>query len=494
MASLDEIRQTRLEKKKKLMEVGVNPYPARVDFDSSLGEVSENFEEGRKVRIVGRVMSLRSQGVLNFFDLLDGTGKIQCLIKKDPNHTDGQVKIVEDNFELFIETVDIGDFILVEGNLFVTKRGQQTVAVSAWEMLTKSLRPLPEKWHGIKDIEERYRKRYLDILMNPEIKALFFKKANFWKVVRKFFEEKGFVEVETPVLELTTGGAEARPFKTHHNDFDIDLYLRISVGELWQKRLIAAGFEKIFEIGKVFRNEGTSAEHLQEFTNLEFYWAFADYKKGMELAKEMYRKIAQDVFGTTKFKVGGYEFDLADEWVEIDYSQEIQKQTNIDIWLASDEEIKNKLNDLGVKYSGGENKERLIDTLWKYCRKNIAGPAFLINHPKLIAPLAKSKVDNQNVVEMFQPIIAGSEIGRGYSELNDPIDQKERFDKQQELLRKGDEEAMMSDDEFVEMLEYGMPPTCGFGFGERLFWLLAGVSGREGTLFPLMRPKVGGNN
>jgi len=482
MASLDEIRKTRLEKKEKLEKSGLDPYPARVDFDFSLKEVSDNFEEGKQVKIVGRVMSLRSQGVLIFFDLFDGTDKIQCLIKK------GEIK--EDQFELFAETVDIGDFVLIEGKLFITKKGQPTVAVSNWKMLTKSLRPLPEKWHGIKDVEERYRKRYLDILMNPEIKALFIKKASFWRGVRKFFEEQGFVEVETPILELTTGGAEARPFKTHHNDFDIDLYLRISVGELWQKRLIAAGFNKIFEIGKVFRNEGTSAEHLQEFTNLEFYWAFADYKKGMELVKEMCRKIAQDVFGTTKFKVEGYEeFDLANEWVEIDYTQEIQKQTGIDIWSASDGEIKNKLNDFGVKYSGGENRERLIDALWKYCRKKIVGPAFLINHPKLVAPLAKSKGESPNVVEMFQPIIVGSEIGRGYSELNDPVDQKERFDKQQELLRAGDEEAMMSDDEFVEMLEYGMPPTCGFGFGERLFWILAGVSGREGTLFPLMRPK-----
>jgi lysyl-tRNA synthetase class 2 len=325
--------------------------------------------------------------------------------------------------------------------------------------------------------------------MNPEVKELFIKKAKFWKVVRSFFEEKQFVEVETPILEFTTGGAEARPFKTHHNDFDIDLYLRISVGELWQKRLIAGGFNKIFEIGKVFRNEGTSAEHLQEFTNLEFYWAFANYEKGMDLVKDLYKKIAQDVFGTTKFKLEKYEFDLADEWKKIDYHDEVLKQTGIDILSASEEEMKSKLKELQVSYSGEENKERLTDTLWKYCRKNIAGPAFLVNHPKLIAPLAKSKEGKPEVVDMFQPIIAGSEMGRGYSELNDPVDQKARFDKQQELLKAGDDEAMMLDDEFVEMLEHGMPPTCGFGFGERLFWTLAGVSAREGTLFPLMRPK-----
>jgi len=481
MASLEEIRKIRLEKRDRLEEGGMNPYPADVDFFHTLWEVSENFKEGEEVSLVGRVMSIRGQGALLFFNFYDGTGTFQGVLKKDT--------IGEDKFSLFNENVDIGDFISVKGKLFITKRGQESVDIVEWKMVTKSLRPLPEKWHGLQDTEERYRKRYLDILMNPEVKELFIKKAKFWKVVRSFFEEKQFVEVETPILEFTTGGAEARPFKTHHNDFDIDLYLRISVGELWQKRLIAGGFNKIFEIGKVFRNEGTSAEHLQEFTNLEFYWAFANYEKGMDLVKDLYKKIAQDVFGTTKFKLEKYEFDLADEWKKIDYHDEVLKQTGIDILSASEEEMKSKLKELQVSYSGEENKERLTDTLWKYCRKNIAGPAFLVNHPKLIAPLAKSKEGKPEVVDMFQPIIAGSEMGRGYSELNDPVDQKARFDKQQELLKAGDDEAMMLDDEFVEMLEHGMPPTCGFGFGERLFWTLAGVSAREGTLFPLMRPK-----
>ncbi len=481
MASLNEIKKTRLEKINKLGKKGINPYPADVDFSHSLKEIIEKFEEGLEVKLVGRVMSLRGQGALLFFNFYDGTETFQGVLKKDV--------IGEEKFSFFEEVVDIGDFVVVNGKLFTTQRGQQSIEILNWQIISKSLRPLPEKWHGLQDIEERYRKRYLDILMNSDIKDLFIKKAKFWEVTRAFFKNNNFIEVETPILEITTGGAEARPFKTHHNDFDVDLYLRISVGELWQKRLMSAGFEKTFEIGKVFRNEGTSAEHLQEFTNLEFYWAFANYKKGMELVAELYRKIAQEVFGTTKFKTGEYEFDLADEWVEIDYQEEVLKQTRIDILKATEEEMKNKLHELKVKYSGKENKERLIDTLWKYCRKNISGPAFLINHPKLIAPLAKSKKENKDLVEMFQPIIAGSEVGRGYSELNDPIDQKERFDKQQELIKAGDEEAMMLDDEFVEMLEYGMPPTCGFGFGERLFWTLAGVSAREGTIFPLMRPK-----
>ncbi|HEY4480221.1 MAG TPA: amino acid--tRNA ligase-related protein, partial [Candidatus Paceibacterota bacterium] len=352
---------------------------------------------------------------------------------------------------------------------------------------TKSLLPLPEKWHGLTDTEERYRKRYLDLLNNQELRDLLVKKAKFWDVTRDFFKAKGFLEVETPTLEVTTGGAEARPFKTHHNDFDIDLFLRISVGELWQKRLMAAGFSKTFEIGKVYRNEGTSPEHLQEFTNLEFYWSFADFKDGMKLVSELYIKIAEEIFGTTKFTYKEHSFDLNDEWREVDYVEEIKKQTNIDINIATESDMKVRLEELGVKYEG-QNKERLTDTLWKYCRKNISGPAFLVNHPVLIAPLAKLKEDGKTV-QMFQPLIAGSEVGRGYSELNDPIDQARRFEEQKKLLEAGDEEAMMSDNEFVEMLEYGMPPTCGFGFGERLFAILADKPLRELQTFPLMRPK-----
>ncbi len=267
----------------------------------------------------------------------------------------------------------------------------------------------------------------------------------------------------------------------------MDLYLRISVGELWQKRLMAAGYPKTFEIGRVYRNEGTSQEHLQEFTNLEFYIAYADYSDGMKFVTDMYRKIAKEVFGTTKFTTRGHTFDLKDEWTEIDYVSEVEKQTGIDVLNASVREMSAKLEELGVKYEG-VNKERRIDTLWKYCRKSISGPAFLVNHPSIVAPLAK-RHRGKETVEMFQPIIAGSEVGRGYSELNDPADQKNRFKIQQQLLEAGDEEAMMPDWEFVEMLEYGIPPTCGFGFGERLFAFLADKPLRETQLFPLMRPK-----
>lgn len=491
MASLEEIRAARLKKLQKLQEAGINSYPAKTERNFEIEKLINEFEslekEKKEIIIAGRVMALRIQGAIGFADIFDGTRKFQIFLKRGEAISGG-------DFDLFIETVDIGDFIEARGTIFVTKRNEKTLEINGWKMLTKSLRPLPEKWHGLQDVEERYRFRYLDILMNEELRGLIVKKSKFWDVVRSFFKEKGFLEVETPTLELTTGGAEARPFKTHHNDFDLDMYLRISVGELWQKRLMAAGFPKTFEIGRVYRNEGTSPEHLQEFTNMEFYWGYADYHDGMNLVKELYRNIAKEVFGRTRFECNGYTFDLADDWQEIDYTEEIKKQTGLDIEKSSDGDIKDKLDKLKVAYQG-ENRERLLDTLWKYCRKNISGPAFLIGHPVIVAPLAKkvSKGNEKNSaidkVQMFQPILAGSEVGRGYSELNDPIDQEKRFEEQGRLLEAGDEEAMMPDLEFVEMLEHGMPPTCGFGFGERFFAILAGKPLRELQTFPLMRPK-----
>jgi lysyl-tRNA synthetase class 2 len=480
VASIDDIRSARLAKLELLKQKGIDPYPATTHRDLSNAEATAGFEEGKAVTLAGRILSLRAQGKVVFFDFDDGTARFQALLKK------GEPLPAED-FELFEECFDIGDFVEVTGTLSLTKQSQKTVLATAVRMLSKSLLPLPEKWHGLQDTEERFRKRYLDILSNPEHKELFIKKAKFWDVTRQFLKDEGFLEVETPTLEVTTGGAEARPFKTHHNDFDLDVYLRISVGELWQKRLMAAGFEKTFEIGKVYRNEGSSPEHLQEFTNMEFYWGYADYKMGMELVRRLYIKIAEEVFGTTKFATRGHTFDLADEWPEIDYMDEVCRQTGIDLTEASAQDIQDKLDELDVKYDG-TSIERLTDSLWKYCRKNIAGPAFLVNHPVLVGPLAKLNRDGRTV-QMFQPLIAGSEVGRGYSELNDPLDQEERFAEQQKLIDRGDEEAMMPDHEFVEMLEHGMPPTCGFGFGERLFAFLADKPLRETQLFPLMRPK-----
>jgi lysyl-tRNA synthetase, class II len=486
MSALDEIRGERLKKLALLEARGINPYPAQTNRTHSIAEVRTNFDAlvagGEVVTLAGRLMIVRGQGAILFADIQDGGGKFQAVLKSDV--------IDADTFALFKETVDNGDFIEVSGTIFATDKGQQSILVQNWGMLSKSLLPLPDKYHGLQDEEERFRKRYLDILTNVELRELFARKERFWEVTRSFMKARGFTEVETPTLEVTTGGAEARPFKTHHNDFDMDVFLRISVGELWQKRLLAAGMEKIFEIGRVYRNEGTSPNHLQEFTNMESYQAYVNYEEGMAMVEDLYRTIAREVYGKTEFTYGAHTFDLGKEWTRISYAEEIERQTGLHPVHASEEEIKTKLQELNVTYDG-TTKERLMDTLWKYCRKNIAGPAFLINHPKLVSPLAKENAGGESV-QRFQPIIAGSEVGNGYSELNNPLEQQARFAVQQELLKSGDEEAMMPDDEFVEMLEHGMPPACGFGFGERLFAILENRPVRETQFFPLMRPKDAG--
>lgn len=484
MSGLDEVRAERLKKLEILKAAGINSYPSRTKRTHTVSVLLPSFQalerEGSFITIAGRVMIVRGQGAILFVDIQDGTGKFQAVFKED--------EIDADSFVLFKDVIDGGDFIEVSGSVFTTERGQQSILVKAWAMLSKSLLPLPDKFHGLQNEEERFRKRYLDLLTHPELRELFVRKEKFWATVRLFMKDEGFLEVETPTLELTTGGAEARPFVTHHNDFDIDVFLRISVGELWQKRLLAAGFEKTFEIGRTYRNEGTSPNHLQEFTNMEFYWGYADYEAGMALVEKLYRSIATTVYGKTDFTRGEYTFDFSKEWTRISYQEEIKKQTGIDVVNATDLDIRAKLDELKVKYDG-TNRERLTDTLWKYCRKNIHGPAFIINHPKLVSPLAKEVGDNENVTQRFQPLIAGTEVGNGYSELNNPLEQRARFELQQELLKGGDAEAMMMDAEFIEMLEHGMPPACGFGFGERLFAILEDKPIRETQLFPLMRPK-----
>jgi lysyl-tRNA synthetase class 2 len=352
-------------------------------------------------------------------------------------------------------------------------------------------------------VEERSRKRYLDILMSPELKDLFEKKAKFWNTIREYLISKNFLEVETPVIENTTGGADARPFITHHNALDIDVYLRISAGELWQKKLLVGGFPRTFEIGRIFRNEGISNEHLQDYTQLEYYMAYADYNTGMEMTKELYKLIAEKVFGTTKFKIREFDIDLSADWKIYDFVEIIKneyKKYDIDPLVfiegkskQNDEalkKIKLALKDLKIEYDNSEiSIERGIDLLWKQMRKTIAGPGFLINVPVYLEPLAKRNRNNPKTVERFQVILAGSEMGKGFSELNDPIDQGERFMKQQALRDAGDEEAQMADMEFVEALEYAMPPAFGFGLSERLFSFLMDKPIRETQLFPLMKPR-----
>src|SRR3990167_255998 len=341
--ALDEIRKTKIEKVNKLRKAGIDPYPAvwgRTDF---VGEAFSKFDElsgsGKEVVLAGRIMAKREMGGAVFFDVND-SAKIQTLIKEDT--------VGKEKFEQFREFLDIGDFVEITGALFKTKTGEKTLLATRYSILAKALLPLPEKWHGLQDTEERLRKRYLDFIFNPESRQVVEKRAVFWNAVREFHVQNGFLEVETPVLETTVGGADATPFKTHHNALDIDVYLRISAGELWQKRLMVAGFNKTFEIGRIFRNEGMSAEHLQDYSQCEAYWAYADYKDMYKFLQKCYRYVSKKTFGTLKFKIGDFDVDLGGKWPIIDYAKEIKKQTGMNIWKATDEEIKNKLKELNI--------------------------------------------------------------------------------------------------------------------------------------------------
>lgn len=491
MSTIEELIRSRKEKLQALEKKGINPFPPRIEIPGQRIGISKARESlDKEVLVCGRLWSIRSHGAMVFADLKDESGKIQILFSKNVLDEKFSAKGGPTSGWEIAGLLDSGDFLAAKGKVFQTKAGEITVEVSEFQILAKSLRPLPSEWYGLKDEEEKLRKRYLDILLNPELKDLFSRKAKFWQSTRNFLVEKGFIEVETPVLETTTGGADARPFETHHNALDIDVYLRISMGELWQKRLMVAGFEKTFEIGRQFRNEGMDAEHLQDYSQMEFYWSYASYLEGMALVEEMFKRVAQETFGTQKFTIGKFEIDLSKSWERYDYTETIKKMTGVYLNSATLEEIEKRLRELKVDYSRkGFNYTRAVDNLWKYCRRQLSGPGFLIHVPVSISPLAKRKPDQPDLTERFQVIIAGSELGNGYSELNDPIDQAGRFEDQQKLREAGDEEAQMDDRDFVEALEYGMPPTCGFGLSERLFAFLENKTMRECQIFPLVKPK-----
>lgn len=486
MSTLIEQRQIRLEKVAKLRKLGINPYPAQSRKDYPNSEITDNFDnyQGKTVSLTGRLMAIRDQGQLWFGDLVDQSGRIQIFARKDGLQ---KTDVTKQNLGVeLLDLLDIGDFVQIEGKIDKTSRGEISILPGSIKLLTKTLRPLPEKWSGLKDTEIIFRRRYLDLATNPERKSLFIRKANFWALCRKFMQDNGFIEVETPVLELVTGGADAKPFTTHHNALDQDFYLRIST-ELYQKRLIGGGFEKIYTLGPNFRNEGIDDEHLQEYYSLEWYWAYADYQNNIDLTEQLYKLIAQEIYGKTKFTKGKHEFDFAGKWPRIGYAQAIKDRFDVNIFSDSEKEIIAKLKELRVDTTGLTNIARIVDNLWKIVRQEISGPCFIVDEPKFTSPLAKSKSEDDKLTERFHIIIAGSELGNGYSELNDPVDQLERFKEQQDNRDAGDEESQMLDIDFVEMLEQGMPPTSGFGMSERLFWFMENITAREGTLFPQMR-------
>jgi lysyl-tRNA synthetase, class II len=491
MSSETEIRIDRLRKIQLLTDSGMDPYPTKAEPTATvadfLASFSSRLEALQPATLAGRVMSLRGQGGIMFADLVDGStaeksalAKIQLVFQKDDMDAEP--------YSLFANTVDVGDFIEVTGVPYTTNRGAQSLKVGSWRMLSKSLLPIPDSWYGLKDEELVLRQRYLDILMNSEIREVFLRKAAFWQTVRTFYLDRGFLEVETPVLESTPGGADARPFETHHHALDIDVSLRISL-ELWLKRLLVAGYPKVFEIGRIFRNEGQSREHLQDYTQLESYEAFKDMRDGMSFIQDLYRTIAKEVYGKYTFEINDHTIDLADEWQTIDFCAVLRERFAIDALYCTEDEAVQSAKGAGVMFTEAPNKARAIDGLWKLVRKSVAGPAFLVGVPVYLEPLAKRSPQNPDIVERFQVILAGSEMGKGFSELNDPQDQRARFEEQERMREGGDSEAQRLDEDYVRAMEYGMPPSFGFGMSERLFSFLENRSAHETQLFPLLRPK-----
>lgn len=490
MTNHNSIRSDRKKNLISIRRADLNPYPAKTNRTHTITEILSQYEtlatEKTEFTVVGRIMSEREHGAIMFADLDDGTSAIQIFLARE--------ELGDEKFDFLIKTINTGDFIEVSGTTYITKRGTKAIAAKEWRLLSKALANLPTTHFGLKDDDDRYRKRYLDILLNPELKTMFLKKAAYWRASRRFLEDKGFLEVHTPTLEVTTGGAEAKPFVTHHNDFDIDVYLRISIGELWQKRLMAAGFQRVFEIGRAYRNEGSSPDHLQEFTNIEFYVAYMNFTDGLKLLEDHIRYVLDEVFaGQRQFDMKGFKVDFTEPFKTIDYVETVKEKTGVDILNVSDSNLAATVKKLKIKHEG-DNRERLTDTLWKYCRKSIAGPVWLTGHPKLISPLAKEDEAMPGRVLRAQLVMAGTEFNNCFAELNDPEEQTARFKEQEELLKAGDDEAMMPDWEFVEMLEHGMPPTFGASsLGERFFAYLVDKPIRETQFFPLMKPKADGD-
>lgn len=480
----EDILQVKLDKLENIRAFGMEAYPEKSRRDFRNAEVVEKFEEigERKIILVGRVRSMRPMGGSAFANIEDETGKMQLFLNKG--------NMPEELFKLFVKNVDLGDFVEVSGQLFLTKTGEKSLKVVDWRMLGKNIRPIPTEHFGLKDEEELLRRRYLDLMTNPETRELFRKKNVFWQTIRNFLSTDGFLEVQNPVLENVPGGAEAEPFVTHHNALDQDFYMRISL-ELALKRLLVGGYEKVFEIGRVFRNEGIDRQHLQEFDHMEFYAAYWDLEKGMEFSEKLYRQVVKNVTGGLTTEYEGNSIDWAKEFSVVDYFEAFKKETGLDLSEdVSAQTLMSKADELGIKYEKTYGKGRMIDTIYKKTvRQKLIQPCFLVGHPLEVSPLAKKDPTNPQKVLRFQVVAGTAELCNAFAELNDPIDQKGRFEAQMALREAGDAEAQMIDEDFVEALEYGMPPAFGFGLSERFFSFLMNKSIRECVIFPLMKEK-----
>lgn len=487
MSAFEDIRNERLKKLELLKEKGVNPFPASVKKSSDISEVLGDFEKlsekNKSLNVAGRIMAIRAHGGSIFFDLSDGSGKIQVYIKKD--------EIGEESFSLFADTADIGDFVGVSGAPFVTKKNEKSIKAVSWKMLAKSLRPLPEKWHGLSDVEERFRKRYLDLLMNEDVRRRFVLRSKIISEIRKFLDKEDFLEVETPVLQTLAGGALAKPFKTYHNALNMDLYLRIAP-ELYLKRLLVGGFDRVYEIARNFRNEGIDATHNPEFTMLESYEAYRDAEYLMGFTEKLLKMAVVNSVGEEKIKFGAHEINFGGEYPRVKYLDLFKRYALMaNAETASKEDYSLKAKQLGVEVKDFEDKSKIMDNIYKkICRPKLIQPTFIVDYPAGASPLAKRKEENRELIDRFQLVAGGYELVNAFSELNDPIDQKERFKEQDKAKEKGDEEVSPSDEEYLEAMEYGMPPAAGFGLGiDRLVMLLTDTHNiKEVILFPTMRP------
>ena len=485
--TIKQIKTHRIKKIKAIQSAGLMPYPPQIRRTCQINLALKNFSLWTKAKkeiiLAGRIRSIRFHGSLTFLHFEDESGKIQALFNK--------AKLGGEKYKFFLDNFDIDDFIEIKGVLSKTKKGEKTIEVSEFKMLAKSLLPLPEKWHGLKDIEERYRKRYLDLMFNPDVKKKFKLRSRIIREIRNFLNKEGFLEVETPVLQPIYGGASARPFRTHLNALNMSLYLRIAP-ELYLKRLLVGGFEKIYEIGKAFRNEGIDKSHTPEYTHFEMYWAYQDHKGLMKFIEKMLELLVKKIIGKSKIEYEGKKISFKTPFERIEFSQIIKKYTKINLEEISSEALNKEAGKLGVEIKKGEGKAEIADKIYKkFCLSQISKPTFLLHHLKEKSALAKALEKEPKKIASFQLICRNWELGWGYSELNDPIEQRRRFEEQEKFFKKGLKEAQRMDEEFIESLEYGMPPAAGFGMGiDRLVAILTNSRNlREVILFPIMKPK-----
>lgn len=484
----NELIKERMRKLSDLREKGINPYPYKFNITLHAKDAKDKFKElpehgsAEEYSVAGRIIALRRMGKATFLHIQDEVDRIQAYFKSDD--------LGQDTYEL-LKLFDLGDFIGITGKMFKTRTGELTVYATKFEMLGKTLRPLPEKFHGLKDVEIRYRQRYIDLIINQDVKEVFQKRTKIISAVREFLDKHGFMEVETPTLQPIYGGASARPFVTKHNTLNMPLYLRIS-DELFLKRLIVGGFNKVYEICKDFRNEGIDKTHNPEFTMMECYWAYADYNDMMKLTEDLYAFVAHKVNGTTKINFQGKEIDFKAPWKRLTMADAIKEFAKIDVESMSAEDLLDYIAKNNIEIEGERTKGLLIQAIFEAtCEEHLIQPTFIIDHPKETTPLCKVHRQNPELIERFEPFINGWEIGNAYSELNDPIVQKKLLQEQAEAKEKGDEEANPMDDDFITALEFGMPPTGGLGLGlDRLIMLLTNSESiRDVIFFPTQRPR-----